>query len=532
MLNKTHPALLFLRKYFLYLLLAVVVLVTIGRGLVPSETMFVFHDRTQFARIIEFTYSIQTLHIPPVYAPHFNFGIGYPIFLFYAPFAYWVSAGLYLLGTGVVNSVKLSMLFALIVGSWGMYAWLARRYAKPAAFVGALLFVSSPWYASEIFVRGNLATVWFLALAPWSLWALTAFRQRKIVASLLIAATLLTHNALSIIWVFILSAYGTLGYARHRTKRMKLLVFSVIVSGIFWVPALLQLGQTHATEIAKLTNFKDHFLCIEQIWTTSTWGFGGSTQGCVEDGMSFMLGKFQILLAVLGITLGPFIIKRRRPLLLEGLIAVWAIFLTLADAQPFWEIAKPLQVVQFPWRFLSIALIFISALGAAGIQILIEHISMVCAKDKLGLNKLYKSKVTKVVLSIASIFPMRRALNKGLVLPPLAQTLYTTVCAVIAVGILIFSLKYFSGRLMPIREVENQFASSDYIWSSAAYDVPEYVPKSVDYVYWQSFRTKQPESKDMQKLAMDFAEFQPNTVYQMAGSALAIVGIILIICLL
>jgi hypothetical protein len=518
----TQTIIQLIRKYLVQITIAVLVIVTIGKNLLPSDTMFLFHDKTQYARIIEFTYALETLHIPPVWASHFNFGIGYPIFLFYAPVAYWISSFLYLMGFGVVNAVRLSMLLALIVGGWGMFAWLARRYARPAAFVGAILFVASPWFASEMFVRGNLATVWFLAFAPWTLWALSTSRNHKVLAALIISISLMTHNVLSVVWIPILYVYGMLGFSRNRAFRMKHITLAVCMSGIFWIPALLQLGQTYASEIAKFTNFRDHFLCIEQIWTTTTWGFGGSTKGCMADGMSFMIGKIQIIFALIGLVVGPFFIKKRRVLFVEGLILVWALFLSLSDARPFWELVQPIQVIQFPWRFLSIALIFVSSLSAAAIQIFIEHVVIVTAKDRLGLNKIYKRTVSNI-LNIKT---------REFKLPPLAQTLYTSFCLILGILVLLFSLKYFYGRVVPVKEIYMQFASSEYIQSSAAYDVPEYVPKTVDYTYWQSFRTKLPTQVDIRKLQKDFSTFHPNTIYQVGAGILALASFVFIICLL
>ncbi|MBP6993875.1 hypothetical protein KBB12_01380 [Candidatus Woesebacteria bacterium] len=519
-----------IQKYLVPIILVVLIVATIGNKLLPADTMFLFHDKTQYARILDFASALKTWHIPPIWATHFNFGIGYPIFMFYAPVAYWASSTLYLLGLTVIDSVRLSMLLAVAVGGCGMYAWLAKRYAQPAAFVGAILFVASPWFASEMFVRGNLATIWFLALAPWSLWALHAAHRHKVISALLISLTFMAHNVLSLIWMPTILIYAVFTQVRHRTYAVKFIILTIAMSGVFWIPALLQLGQTHATEIAQLTNFRDHFLCVEQLWTTPTWGFGGSTQGCVNDGMSFMLGKAQIMLALIGITLGSFVIQKRRSLYIEGLIAMWALFLSLYDAQLFWEIVQPLQVVQFPWRFLSIALIFMAALSAAAIQVLIEHIKIVVARDRLGLNKIYKRWTTNVIARVAP--SSLRVKLKKIVLPPLAQFIYTTFSFTLGVAILIVSTKYFYGRTLPVRDIDMQFASETYIRESAAYDVPEYVPKSVDYTYWQTFRTQKPNPVDIVSLQRDFSSFHPNTLYRVGAGILSVISFILIICLL
>lgn len=516
----------------MHIFIVAIVVATVGAHLLPSDSMFLFHDRTQYARVADFAYAIRSFQIPPVWASHFNFGIGYPIFLFYAPVAYWITSLIQMFGVGLVDSVRLSLLAGLVVGALGTYTWLLRRYAKPAAFVGSMLFVASPWFASEIFVRGNLATVWFLAFAPWSLWAISVARHYKIRAAIIVAVTLMTHNALSLIWIPVLIGYGIIGFSKHRAYRLKFLTLCVCVSGAFWIPALLQLNQTYAATIAKLTSYKDHFLCIEQIWTTSVWGFGGSTKGCVADGMSFMLGKMQIILAALGLLIGPFIIHKRRVLLFEGLMVVWALFLSLSDAQPFWSMFPPLHVIQFPWRFLSIALIFMAPLGAASVQILIEHIKIVTERDKLGLNKLYKTTVMHIIRNVTEKLLHMKMKGVTCILPPFSQTLYTIICLILGIVILMYSLKFFYGRTVPITEFTLQFASDEYIRKNAAFDVPEYVPKTVDFAYWQSFRTKAPTSSDLTKLQTDFGEFQPNTYYQLGAGILAVVSLTIIACLL
>ena len=498
----------------------------------PSDSMFLFHDKTQYVRVAEFTNAITSLHIPPVYAAHFNFGIGYPVFLFYAPVAYWITALIHILGFGVVNAVRLSMLAALLVGAWGMYAWLTKRYARPAAFVGAMLFVSSPWVASEIFVRGNLATIWFLALAPWSLWSLWLMHKRSIAPIFLIPLTLMTHNVLSLLWIPILFVYAFFGFTHKRVYRMKFLILTTLISAVFWIPALTQLAQTYASDIAKLTRYSDHFLCLSQIWTTPSWGFGGSTPGCTADGMSFMLGKLQIMCAILGLIAGSFVFQKKKSLFVEGLIVLWALFLTLPDSAPFWRLLPPLQVIQFPWRFLSIALIFSASLSAAAIQVLIEHIKIVTVRDKMSLNKTYKTMVHKMYRSVPRSWFRKGFDVRQLPVPPFSQTTYVSVCMIFVITIVLISAKYFYGKTVPLDDFERLYTSNAYTAQSAAYEIPEYVPKTVDYSYWQRFRGEKPSPDDITRLTKDFAAFRPQPLIQVMSSLIALSSVILILWLL
>src|SRR5206468_3841834 len=116
------------------------------------------------------SYNLTHGQIPPRISPHMSFKMGYPVFTFYAPFAYWVSSALNLSGFDVADSLKLSFLIAIILGALGMYYFLRSFFGMVASIFGAALYACSPYVAVEIFVRGNLGEVWFLGLLPWTLY--------------------------------------------------------------------------------------------------------------------------------------------------------------------------------------------------------------------------------------------------------------------------------------------------------------------------------------------------------------------------
>lgn len=478
------------------MIMGLFLVMVIGKNLLPSDTMFTFHDQTQYARIMEYAYSLKTLHIPPVFAPHFNFGIGYPVFLFYAPLAYFITALIHIVGIDVVTALRLSFLAGLMFGCVGMYQWLRLRFSRTSSLLGALLYISSPWMASELFVRGNLATIWFLALAPWSLWGLSSPRRFWGLKTLLIAATFLTHNALSLLWIPTLFTYSVITQKGQFGKQVMQIILPVLLTSFFWIPAVLQLGQMQATQIAQSSYFADHFLCISQIWTTGLWGFGGSTAGCLADGMSFMLGKIQIVLALFGAALGVFMFKQKSQILAYALIVGVCIFLTLYQSHFVWSLFYPLQIIQFPWRLLSIVLIFLCALGAVGFE--------------LGW-KVLRDQTKRVIL-----------LHK-ITLGELTQVVFTVSFSLI---IVLFSSKYFFGNIMSTTEVRKKYTSEDYIRTTAAYDIPEYIPLAVDYQYWKSFRGKEPDVQDLRIIRQQFETFRPSGIVQLVGFLLTVSSLV------
>ena len=145
-------------------LIATVVLVfftiVIGRGfLLFANKMFGFHDMTQAARVSDFVVALKLLHIPPRIAPNFSFGMGYPIFNHYAQASYWITSALVLATGSIVLALKLAFLLPVVLGGVFMYLLLRNRMSAQASIVGAVLYASSPYFALEVFVRGNLGEV-------------------------------------------------------------------------------------------------------------------------------------------------------------------------------------------------------------------------------------------------------------------------------------------------------------------------------------------------------------------------------------
>jgi len=242
-----------------------------------------------------------------------------------------------------------------------------------------------------------------------------------------------------------------------------------------------------------------------------------------------MLGKLQLILALMGIVIGPFFIKRRLGIFTDGLIVFVTIFLTTYDAQLLWAIFSPIQVVQFPWRLLSISLVFISALVAATFQSIIEESQIIAARDRLNINKPYK----KFVRIITNLLPhMVTSRFRDAHIPSLHSIFIMSLCIVVLVGVSVSSTKFFFGKEISIDQMRRQFASIKYISHQAAYDVPEYVPKTVNYAYWQQFRSIEPNMTEITSLEKQFNKFQPNNNLQLAGTLLSIIALgFVIICL-
>lgn len=422
---------------------------------IQSRTMFGFHDITQAGRIVEFVENIKAGHIPPRIAPDFSFGMGYPMFTFYAPTAYWITSLLALVGLSVPLAVKLSFALATVIAGLGMYAFLRERYSDVASFVGAILLMTSPYVALEVFVRGNLSEMWFLALLPTTLWLVHKATNTKwsIVFAICFSLLLTSHNALSIVGALIVGTYSV--YFPQRKSLVKYLVVGLALSAYFFVPAVIEISQTYATVVAAQTEYVKHFVCPRQLWS-SPWGFGGSVEGCI-DGMSFQLGKILILMGCAGIGIYIYNIATKKHehkfhKVLMLLLVIGGLSLSLPLSAPVWIVFSPLlKLFQFPWRFLLFAVVGLAFFAAYAIERFIH-----------------------------------------------VRYMRWVAAGIVAVAILM-NMSFFRpnpDKLWSIEDFTQMYLSNDYIRNEIAFRVPEYVPISADYDSWLKLRENPSISTD------------------------------------
>lgn len=472
----------------LFLIAAILlVILFLGRNLNPiSSKFFTFHDSTQPARIQQFTLNLKNVNIPPRVAPDFNYGLGYPVFNFYAPFSYWLTSIVNLLGFNVITSLKLSFIFALVVGFLGSFLFFLVNFSFFSALLGGFLYITSLYFPLNIFVRGNLAETWFLALFPLSLFLIyknsLKINNKTFISTTIIIAFLLTsHNLLSLISLPIILLFMLI--QKNKTQNLLSFFIAVLITMHFWLPAISEMKYTWAKEVATSTNYQDHFLCLNQLWQSS-WGFGGSTKGCINDGMSFMIGKIQLITAGFGLLL--FLLNKKTNNNTLGLFMFFTsfafLFLTLYQSRFIWETFSPLlSIIQFPWRLIGPAL-----LGVVFFSV-------------------YFLNALKIPLKNILIFTF-------------------------LIVLLNVNGKYFQGQEITNNKFEEKFISQEYIENKAAYAVAEYLPKTIDYKYWRSLE-KQSTIPEEFYINSSIKPFNKNeqTPIEIAGNILSLTGVVILL---
>lgn len=309
--------------------------------------------------------SLKEGQFPVRWVSDLGYGYGYPIFNFYGPLPYYVGGALYAIGVPALSATKLMMGLGMLLPTVMLFVVLNSLLGWQIGLVSSLLYLYNPYHAVQVYVRGAVGEYWTLIFWPIILSGL--IRRNIIIGAVGLFGAIISHTLMGYVTVMFVF-FGVCMYWVYQRKitfqHLITILLGLGLSAFFWLPAVFEMGYTSVSgQVSETAHYTDHFICPIQLWS-SLWGFGGSAPGCI-DGMSFMLGKAHVLVALLSIFVWIF----RRPknaqhMFTLGLIlAVTGIVLTLNVSQVVWKLLPGFSYLQYPWRFLSLATLGLSLLG-------------------------------------------------------------------------------------------------------------------------------------------------------------------------
>jgi hypothetical protein len=347
------------------------------------------HDLNHLARIHEMASGIQEGSFPVIWSQNLLFGYGMPLFQFYAPLPYYFGAVIYLLGISLPLSVKILILLANVFTALGAYLLGFRLFKNTwAGLISSMLITLAPYRAVDLFVRAALSEAWAIMFICWAMLGILLVSQKARFGMLVLVSSLvgivLSHNLSVMIAAPFLVCFGIFcglyfnlsWFDLYRTWKNLLLSILVVVglTSYYVFPVLLEKDFTQIDLFTTGSNydFRQHFLYIRQLlkpW--GDWEWGGSGWG-PDDEMSFFLGYSALFMVIIAVSwLFYIMIKSRRVLynrrnwLLVFLLSQLglSLFLTLTKSAFIWNMFSFTDYIQFPWRFLTIGLIYLGLVG-------------------------------------------------------------------------------------------------------------------------------------------------------------------------
>lgn len=357
-----------------------------------SPGFFTMHDDTQVARVSEMAISLSDGMFPVRWVNNLGYGYGYPIFNFYAPFAYYVGGIFVLIGFNALLATKLMIGLGIILSGIFMYLLAKEFWGHEGGIIASFLYLYAPYHAVNIYIRGAVAELWAYAFTPlifYGLWGTYKTGRYRFVLFGVIgyAGVILSHNLTAMmITPFVGLVYITLLMLLWRkNEKTKILYLSILpvagimLSAFYWLPALMEMKYTNvSSQVGGGADFRDHFVCLSQLWN-SPWGYAGSAPGCI-DGLSFRIGKLHLVLSLASILAIGMIFKKNKSgafaILLTAFSFLTAVFFMLSPSGIIWQILSPMAYLQFPWRFLAITAFTTSFLSGAIIGIILKSFPM------------------------------------------------------------------------------------------------------------------------------------------------------------
>lgn len=360
------------------------------------------HDYVHGARIAEMTRALQDGHFPVRWSENFGYGFGMPLFEFYAPLPYYVGSLFYWLGIDLVTCVKLIFLLANLGSLIGANQLGKKLFGIRGGILLSAAFTLAPYRAVNLFVRGAISEAWGMMALPWILLGIIQIvkdKNKKGIITLMIGLVILmlSHNLTTLMFVPFSFVFA-IGYTYISTKKLKsfLPLISKITGGyllagglaaFYLIPAFMEKQFTQiSTILGGYFHYSNHFLYIRQFFYPN-WGFNGSGWGPNDD-ISFFLGYGQIISIIVSLFAFIYLVKEEKLLKnwrnteekyylypLVGVLIVVSLFMAILKSKFLWDSLPLLNFIQFPWRFLSVSIIFIAIITALSMK-LINHMVM------------------------------------------------------------------------------------------------------------------------------------------------------------
>ncbi|QQG41078.1 MAG: hypothetical protein HYV37_02010 [Candidatus Levyibacteriota bacterium] len=322
-----------MKKQILYILLFLAVCVPV---LLPLFHPGFFQSDDGEWMIIRFSAFHQAIingQFPVRFLQRLNFGYGYPVANFLYPGFMYFGEILKLLGFGFVDTIKITLGISLVESVVFSYFWLRSLFGKWPAIIGAFFYLYAPYHLFDVYKRGSVGETLAIAIVPFILWQIE--RKSLFWTSLGVALLILSHNTLAVLFLPVIIIYGFL--RRATSYVLQATCYGLGLSAFFWIPALFDLQYTIfvKTQVASWQTYFSHYSLVG----LSTFSILFISFIFLISGKFFNTSKYGKNVVIFFFVLG-----------------VISVFFSTSASTIFWRFL-PVSFVQFPFRFLSLAIL-------------------------------------------------------------------------------------------------------------------------------------------------------------------------------
>lgn len=314
-------------------------------------------------------------HFPARWMPQMAWGYGYPHFNYYAPLASFGLIGLHQLGFTYPLAFHLLLSACVWLAGVGTFRFVREWWGEAAGLVAGVAYLTAPYFAFDIVIRGALAETVALIWPPWLFFflhrALHAGPRSwfSLAAVLSFAGLLFTHNTSAlavapfagayVLFLAVLPSPGGAGGEGEQTASLwprlfhggALLALGLALATGFWLPALGErnLVQSDRLLVPPIFTYYTNFLAP---WELLAWPRFEDPL-LVNPSPAKGLGALAVGLAAFGFIAN--VIRRRQisvSIFFLFFLCAFAL-LTLPLSRLVWDSVPLIEFIQFPWRLLG-----------------------------------------------------------------------------------------------------------------------------------------------------------------------------------
>ncbi len=313
---------------------------------------------------VEFSHSIQEGYFYPRWMPRANLGLGQPIFLYYPPLLFYITAIINLFLEDVWLSLKISLFLFTWLTGMVTYMLLRGSIGRLWALIGAIIIVLFPTFF--IFLHYDKELAWYascaagIAVIYLSIDNSQHSLARYLLLSIAVAALVLTHSLSAFLLLLCLLFVPVIDVLYRKDKFPELgkqalywccaVTLGVGIGLIHLMPAFLGWDLITSQHYAAL-NWRNRF-----VFPTITYFIFG------EHWFLYQL-YIPLILLLSNLTVTLYLIRHPNHSINQWLICMklafigWLALLFGSELfYPLWYFSNPImQKVQFPLRFLYVA---------------------------------------------------------------------------------------------------------------------------------------------------------------------------------
>ncbi len=332
------------------------------------------------SRIEQLSKAIQHGNFIPAVYPSENNNYGYASPLFYSDFFLILPALLHLCGFSLAFCYKCIVFIASFISIFTMIIFTSHITKKRSiTWISGCAYLFSNYRITDIYVRGALGEIFAFSFLPLMLLGLYQIIEEEKYSffplTLSLTCLALSHN-LTFLFASVLCAILVILSINKLTKKKILcisisILFAFLLSCFFTLPMIEQLrSQSFIVDYyGQSSDLASHSMNLWQYFVNQTvFGYSGN-QYDVSMTMTVNIGWFLTF-----VPMTYFFVKKKDPFVLKMLIIGYICMLLPSSLLP-WDII-PLKIIQFPWRFNTLAMLLLSVPSAIGISDLFHQKSI------------------------------------------------------------------------------------------------------------------------------------------------------------